>query len=79
MKVRAVLRYAIKQEDGSEKDIPLPDDYPDEVEMEVDAMDNVAVVVPIALSSHLEAHGLKMLPNLVVNYEAKRLDNPLRN
>lgn len=79
MKVKAVLQYVVTQEDGSEKEIPPPDNYPDAVEMEVDSMENVAIVVPIAVDSHLKAYGITMPPKLEFRYSARRIDDPLAN
>lgn len=79
MKVIALLQYVVTQKDGSEREIPLPDNCPDSVEMEVDSMADVAIVVPIAVDSHFKALGVERPVNLEFRYTAKRIDNPLAN
>lgn len=63
MKVRALLQYVVTQEDGSEKEVPLPDNCPDSIEMEVDSMKDVVIVVPVAVDSHFKALGVERPAN----------------
>ena len=79
MRVIASLQFSKRKPDGSEEKIPLPDNYPDAVEMEVQSLDQVGVVVAAAFEADLEKHSIPIPTDIVVNFTAKVIDHPSRN
>ena len=80
MRVTARLMYVKREVDGSETILPIPDNYPDMVEVEVDSMEQVGAMVAIAVTTDLKIHGV--IPQLGLEclyYEVQRVDDPSRN
>ena len=79
MRVIASLQFSKRKPDGSEEKIPLPDNYPDAVEMEVQSLDQVGEVAAAAFKADLKEHGIPIPTDIVVNFTAKVIDYPSRN
>lgn len=79
MRVKVSLQYVRTLDNGSEENIPLPDNYPDEVIMEVASMEEVEEVTAIAVRTDLELRGAKIPTILEFRYKAVEIGNPSSN
>jgi hypothetical protein len=79
MKIMVYLTYYRTRSDGTEEDIPLPDNFPDQVELEVKSIDEVGKVISSVVVSDLHLHKASIPSGLGFKWRAGRVDNPSRN